>query len=241
MVSVNMKSGTMNVLHHHTPFDTTSPPPPPPPSLLRSVFTGVATTTATLIIITTQLSVSHFLSLVLSTLRKKHEELISGSSFTKSKSIASVWNGRSGVLAGKSAGALVIYVLSLPKQTHLFLLREKTLRCAFPGIESSLSKDLAVALNDSEFPQVYTLTLISIIEKQSSMLLVYVLKLLLVLHGELDTGRRQGLRVLWCFLIPLVILEEDRWSWFRSKGREIDEKLDGGGRAEMLRMIAKGY
>ncbi|CAN6854112.1 unnamed protein product, partial [Brassica oleracea] len=120
----------------------------------------------------------------------------------------------SGVLAGKSAGALVIYVLSLPKQTHLFLLREKTLRCAFPGIESSLSKDLAVALNDSEFPQ---------------------------LHGELDTGRRQGLRVLWCFLIPLVILEEDRWSWFRSKGREIDEKLDGGGRAEMLRMIAKGY
>ncbi|CAF1750144.1 unnamed protein product, partial [Brassica napus] len=60
----------------------------------------------------------------------------------------------------------VIDVLSLPKQTHLFLLREKTLRCAFPGIENSLSKDLAVALNDSEFLQ---------------------------LHGELDTGRRQRL------------------------------------------------
>ena len=76
----------------------------------------------------------------------------------------------------------MIDVLSLPKQTHLCLLREKTLRCAFPGIENSLSKDLAVALNDSEFLQVYTLTLISIIEKQSSMLLVYVLKLLLVVQ-----------------------------------------------------------
>ncbi|WZZ34497.1 hypothetical protein YC2023_017898 [Brassica napus] len=30
-----------------------------------------------------------------------------------------------------------------------------TLRCAFPGIESSLSKDLAVALNDSESPQLH--------------------------------------------------------------------------------------
>lgn len=36
-------------------------------------------------------------------------------------------------------------------------------------------------------------------------------------------------------------IEERRWSWFRSEGREIDEKLDGGGRAEMLGMIVKGY
>ncbi|KAH0896356.1 hypothetical protein HID58_045924, partial [Brassica napus] len=71
-------------LHHHHHHHRSHPP-----SLLRSVFTGVATTTVTLIITTAQLSVSHFLFLVLSTLRKKHEALTSGSSFTKSKSIAS--------------------------------------------------------------------------------------------------------------------------------------------------------
>ena len=36
-------------------------------------------------------------------------------------------------------------------------------------------------------------------------------------------------------------MEERRWIWFRSYGREIDQKLDGGGRAKMLRMIVKGY
>ncbi|CAN6846058.1 unnamed protein product, partial [Brassica oleracea] len=72
-----------------------------------------------------------------------------------------------------------------------FLLREKTLRCAFPGIESSLSKDLAVALNDSESPQVYTLTLISIIEKQSSMLLTGAKSPLVLSYTFGDTGRRQ--------------------------------------------------
>ncbi|WZZ89362.1 hypothetical protein YC2023_117941 [Brassica napus] len=53
------------------------------------------------------------------------------------------------------------------------------LRCAFPGIENSLSKDLAVALNDSESP--------------SGEFFKPRLSDKAKLHGELDTGRRQRL------------------------------------------------